>query len=1337
MPPRRGAPPPTGKPQNFESRRTAGGFEYFVNEWHPEDKGFGYVLQDGVYRRYSLAWIEYVLAGEKPPRPRGSDTRRARTKQAPREMTAVALDGVIPVVYGTQRIGGNVFFRKSTSYYNLNVGYALCQGPIDSLVSQTIDGKEINSTNFGVSVQTEFFPGEIAPAAASSILATAAGMTTATFERYPALAYVAMILAYHQTWLPNYPAPLFTVKGRTLLDPRLGVDADGLPNQPEAWSQNPALAMADYYANGAYGLGRGVTGINWDSVGDVATKCDTLVAGLPRHTLNIALMQRTDDRAIVEMMRAHFRCHVREVDGLVTFAYDGARSVSFAFTESNSRPGAIRTKDTSEIANRVVVEYPDADRDFNTARAAANTDGVEALTESIREEVFALDGCNNGSEALRQAFYLLNKGLVEQQVELIATTAEAFQIEEGDRITYTSEALGLGMLDLVVERVSKGPGAPEVRMECTLYNEAIYSDATVAVETKPTTTLPDPAAALDPPTNVTAVRSGTRVTVDWDFDVTTPFYGGTRVSYSTGGGVEQALGTFGSGPVQIVDVDPFQEITVYARTVNANSGAESAAESDAIEAAALEPVVDLDSTFPSAQHRPGTIAWGAPRLRVDELQASGWSHSGLTAFDGAKVNDGDLAAKAFDLSAAGTKSLTLAPAAPKAFREVVFRSSAAWIRDNRISVYYSDDGVEWSTAATGTSAFGEDATASPVLSLCQWEDVGAHSFWWIAFSADPVAVDVFEVQFREYEPGDASAPLKGYNVYPWDSDELYAFLPFPARELAAQEPIFWRTDHATGGYSWSEGFRVAPVGLDDSEGLRVGVQLYGSASPSYGPSMAIGDGLNSDVETNPVFNFYRISGPTAAFSIGGLTGGEDQDLPRRVVLHNATSVAMTLLHEDVASLAANRFDIAGDADLVVPPGALAELVYDGASQRWIIATAALPATVVHNNVGNVFADGLTQKILYKLSVGTATSPAGGVRLYVDGGYAVFEDTVKAQYKLSVGTSSSPPSGTQLRVATGEALFDNAIRTKSSVKWADSSDNTQFFIYRSGSNFPILRCDTEAYTLFEIWSRHPIHGSGEVGETDTEATLALSRGMDTGQRIVMDVYNNGYTSSDKCGIRILATGGATFRKFHFDRKLGSNPSEQIVTVHTDTDTPNSITGPLMSFGDGDYDTGIGHPAADTLSFWAGNAVRVLVSSAKSLETIATAASEIPEFRRTSTSSNARLFSARYLSDTTADMIDNFGAGLVLSIRDSAGVINDIAQIVGQRDGADNTGSIGLLNYTLGSVAYKMILDNGGMHLPQGTAPAAAKLSGGVIYFDSVDGDLKVLFANGTTKTIATN
>ena len=91
-------------------------------------------------------------------------------------------------------------------------------------------------------------------------------------------------------------------------------------------------------------------------------------------------------------------------------------------------------------------------------------------------------------------------------------------------------------------------------------------------------------------------------------------------------------------------------------------------------------------------------------------------------------------------------------------------------------------------------------------------------------------------------------------------------------------------------------------------------------------------------------------------------------------------------------------------------------------------------------------------------------------------------------------------------------------------------------------------------------------------------------------------------------------------------------------------------------------------------------------------------------RTTTLTTGVINAANILTTTSADMDDGFGTGLVFSIRDNAGTINNICGITAQRDGSDTTGA---LSFLAGSLAVKMtILASGNVGI--GTAAPAYKL-----------------------------
>jgi hypothetical protein len=81
------------------------------------------------------------------------------------------------------------------------------------------------------------------------------------------------------------------------------------------------------------------------------------------------------------------------------------------------------------------------------------------------------------------------------------------------------------------------------------------------------------------------------------------------------------------------------------------------------------------------------------------------------------------------------------------------------------------------------------------------------------------------------------------------------------------------------------------------------------------------------------YSFARITGPTAAFTITGITGGRDGKI---LVLYNTTGQTMNLSNENTNSTAANRILTLGANPLPTTGTGSVVLMYDGSASRWIV-----------------------------------------------------------------------------------------------------------------------------------------------------------------------------------------------------------------------------------------------------------------------------------------------------------------------------------------------------------------------------------------------------------------
>lgn len=114
------------------------------------------------------------------------------------------------------------------------------------------------------------------------------------------------------------------------------------------------------------------------------------------------------------------------------------------------------------------------------------------------------------------------------------------------------------------------------------------------------------------------------------------------------------------------------------------------------------------------------------------------------------------------------------------------------------------------------------------------------------------------------------------------------------------------------------------------------VDINGDLALREGTALVMANGANNNL-TLGAFSHYRIIGPTAAFSITGLAGGQNGKV---VTLINTTAFPMTLSH-DITSTAANRIYTPNSTTLEVPAiyGSVS-LMYNSTLSRWLVTSVA-------------------------------------------------------------------------------------------------------------------------------------------------------------------------------------------------------------------------------------------------------------------------------------------------------------------------------------------------------------------------------------------------------------
>ncbi len=554
--------------------------------WYdPADPDFGYLLNDRSSTRYPISYL-WGLAN---PTPTGESTQTARIAQQLREVQAAALGETIKCVYGQDRVGGDIFFGplSTNSYQRLTMGIALSEGECDSLVKIENEQEQINigfAPYFAQAAFT-FHAGVDAPGAADADLYASAfavdptnAPSSATFERYPGLCHVAVKLDWRDGTLTTLPKFRWTLKGIKVLDPRLGVDGNGNPNQPRVWSDNPALILADYMASKMYGAGWGVDGINWSSVSAAANECDVLMGdGTKQFVFNGTLQNPVDHGANIDYIRAHFRCSWdTDSNGKVTFHIDKAGASVGTFTEQNARPLRRERIPTDQIPVGVEWEWLNPSDDYKPA-IARYPQTAPTAADDPRVAKYNGQGTRNAGMAARQAEYYFKKRQIDLIGSFECTRAVGLKYQMGDVVTLNFPSQNLsGFLAIITQR-RKSPDGRFI-FDWVKYDASIYSTATATNPTGTIGSLPNPSATPPAPTGLTLTEetyrdqtgaTQSRIKVAFTPQSDYPFYSFTRVKVQRQGFSQYVLADVASGPLYIpATLDVGVQYTVTVETVN-------------------------------------------------------------------------------------------------------------------------------------------------------------------------------------------------------------------------------------------------------------------------------------------------------------------------------------------------------------------------------------------------------------------------------------------------------------------------------------------------------------------------------------------------------------------------------------------------------------------------------------------------------------------------------------------------------------------------------------------------------------------------------------------------
>jgi hypothetical protein len=127
----------------------------------------------------------------------------------------------------------------------------------------------------------------------------------------------------------------------------------------------------------------------------------------------------------------------------------------------------------------------------------------------------------------------------------------------------------------------------------------------------------------------------------------------------------------------------------------------------------------------------------------------------------------------------------------------------------------------------------------------------------------------------------------------------------------------------------------AQVGIGNTD-PKTAIDVTGALSLRQGTAINLANGVNNNISlgTNPS-SFYRITGPTAAFSISGIIPVTTAD-GQVITLENTTAQNFTITH-DAVSTAANRIYCPGNTNFNLSGQySTITLTYNASQTRWIV-----------------------------------------------------------------------------------------------------------------------------------------------------------------------------------------------------------------------------------------------------------------------------------------------------------------------------------------------------------------------------------------------------------------
>lgn len=995
-----------------------------------------------------------------PTHPDVTKRKPSRDRPAERKKLQVTYaKGKVPFKYGRHRLPGQILYsfdRPAADEFWYVLGF--CKGEVQGLLKLIKDKDETLQLIDPYSRwRIYFYTGTSAQVADTNLGAVDPTWThSSTAEHLKGVCYAVVKLMRVSQNHPQLPNFLFEIETKKCIVPS---------TQVETYSELPAVQFYDWLRH-PEGKNLRKSRINTASFITAETTCAELVSGVARYTAHPSIEDQ--DTSDVEKLFA-LMC-----DGMFFYSQnqwhlvlDRPASSVATYTDAHyameQEPEGWR-EDPQNRVNQVVIEHTDRANGWKVVPARLSTAAVDQGREHPRPATYRCEWLHDPSVVQRKLVLLLNSYIYDFKLKVkhLASTSDR---QVGEVITQSVPTRGIAaqLFRLVAREKLPDNTFNDLLLE---YNADRYSNSVASTPAKIASTLPDLAA---PPN----VSSGT---VTWTeqlyqlqsgewrsravLGMTIPtfaFLDCIEVWVSINGGTSYKWFETSSASSLTPVLWETGTYTLTLKTRHKITGELSSGTSVAVAVNGVTGAVAEVAGLSVDLTEPSTATIAAPQNRSATLYGSSfWSNgSGLGSYDGAKVNDGLVSATAFTTPAGSSNLRHDAGASGKRFRQVdVYHTNGLAGVNGGLSVHHSPDGSTW-TLCLNAGWIRRDMGGGVYCDSQIFVDPGANKqHWRVTFNA---ANTIKEVHFAEFTG--AYTKAREVRLFDVSSGSRVLILSIPIGALpSSANPLNVEAYTERTSFDWdtSGGSSVAleAVVVDTAGNQSTGVncskaQFFaasGGAAP-YVPQIQTGltlaNGLNSDISIAVGPGAQLITGPTAAFTMGGfqILG----EAPWLAVSYLGSQTC-TIANAHASSAAANRIKTFTGADIVMRGAFEALFRYDTTDALWHLvaynngsisrllevygdsASTAADVRILAANGGSSAlrfgnASGTNHWTLYETT--TAGGGIGAWRLYdhISGADRLALDTAG---NLNLGVSVSVAGGAKItRILSGSKTWDPA------------------------------------------------------------------------------------------------------------------------------------------------------------------------------------------------------------------------------------------------------------------------------------------------------------------------